>query len=115
MPWLTLWVDPVPFTTHRGVMIYHTYNDMEARAGFHRYRFTTSASDADARFHFDVRALHGPKAARLRHSGEVMEPDAEHALIREIIHEAIDCRYLRQNGFAGRIPHFSMRKRAHPA
>jgi hypothetical protein len=89
MPWLTMWVDPVSFTSHGGVTIYHTYNDMEARSGFHRFRFTTHRSDADARFHFDVRALHGPQAARVRNSDEAMHPDEEYALIRDIIHDAI--------------------------
>lgn len=89
MPWVTLWAEPVSFTRHRGVTIYHTYNGMDARKGFHRYRFTTSASDADERFYFDVRDLPGGKE-RLGSAGERMSPDEEHALMRALIHEAID-------------------------
>lgn len=94
MPWLTLWVDPIPFTTHGGVTIYHTYNDMEATSGLHPYCFTTQPSDAEEKFYFDVRDL--PGAARLR-SVPMDMPDAEYALIREIVHDAIDCGLLCRN------------------
>lgn len=97
MPWMTLWVDPVPFTWHRGVTIYHTYNDMEATRGFHFYRFTTAAKDADPRFYFDVRALPLASVARLVALDSKAAAATEQALIRDIIHEAIDYGLLRQN------------------
>jgi hypothetical protein len=97
MPWLTLWVDPVPFTTHDGVTVYHTYNDMEARRGFHRFRFTTAASDADIRFHFDVRELPLASTARLSKLDQGAGLAVEQAIIRDIIHEAIDGGLLRED------------------
>lgn len=95
MPWLTLWVDPSSFTTHRSVTIYHTYNDMEAQRGFHRFRFTTSASDADARHYFDVCELPLASTSRLRERYPGAAAAMEHAIIRDIIHEAIDRGLLR--------------------
>jgi hypothetical protein len=89
MPWLTLWVDPVPFTTHRGVTIYHTYNDMDARSGFERFRFTTSKNDGDPCCCFDVRDLTAAGASVLRNL-DCDTTALEQAAIREIIHAAIE-------------------------
>jgi hypothetical protein len=90
MPWVTLWAEPISFTRHRGVSVYHTYYGMDARKGFQRFRFTTLPSDADERFHFDVRDLPVPGAVRLKGIGSDVTPEEEQALIREIIHDAID-------------------------
>lgn len=96
MPWVTLWIDPVPFTRHRDVTIYHTYNDMEALRGFHFYRFTTAPKDADPRFYFDVRELPLASARRLAALDPKAAAATEQAIIRDII-EAIDLGLLRQN------------------
>lgn len=95
MPWLTLWVQPIAFTTHRGVTIYHTYNGMDVSCGIHPYRYTTAKSDAYERFHFDVRELPVVAAARLDTLDEGACLAVEQAVIREIIHAAIDYGVLR--------------------
>src|SRR5262245_3017925 len=89
MPWMTLWVEPIPFTTHLGVTVYPTDDDLDAKSGFHRYRFTTSKNDADTLYWFDVRELLGTTlGAQTRLHCD--DPDAEHAVIRELVHSAIE-------------------------
>lgn len=63
MPYITSWVDPEVFLVHKGITVYHTYNDNDFGQGRLTYWFTTNGfSDEDS---FDVRELDVPSKVRL--------------------------------------------------
>jgi hypothetical protein len=55
MPYRTEWIEPEVFLTHKGITVYHCYNDDDFDDCLH-YWYTTSDQD-DHTCDFDVREL----------------------------------------------------------
>ena len=109
MPMTSEWIAPEIFTTHNGVIIYHTYNDEELDQGQNTYWFTTSHNDCEPEFHFDARELDVPARAQLGGHPPYISSTTDSAIekqrketlwakwrerepeiMREIIHQAIE-------------------------
>lgn len=54
MPYQRTWVDPDRYLYHRGVLVWHTYNDDYYDSPSTNY-FTTDWDNADTDYHFDIR------------------------------------------------------------
>lgn len=57
MPYTQEWVAPEVFMQHKGVTIYHTYDDGDFNNGPMKFWYTTCENDTEVKFHFDVRDL----------------------------------------------------------